>query len=133
MVRATFEAYQAEDFDALFALLHPDVELHEWPEGPDSRAYRGPDSILRARQEWAKAWEYIRAEPRGFVEARDRVLVFIRSIGKGRGSSIEMELDTFGVYTIRDSKVSKVEYFTDREAALAAAGVTEQQLRQEAT
>ena len=79
------------------------------------------------------AWEYIRAEPIRFVEAGDRVFAFIRSIGKGRGSSIEVELDTFGVYTIRDSKVTRVQYFTDREAALAAAGLTEEQIRQEAT
>jgi ketosteroid isomerase-like protein len=133
LVRATIGAYDANDFDALFALLDPDAELHEWPEGPDSRAYMGREGILRAREEWAKAWEYIRAEPRGFVEAGDRVLVLSRSIGKGRGSSIEVELDTFGVYTIRDSKVAKVEFFTDREAALKAAGLTEDQIRQEAT
>lgn len=133
LVRATIDAYDASDFDALFALVHPDAELHEWPEGPDSRVYRGTEGVLRAREEWAKAWEHIRAEPRGFIEAGDRVLVLTRSIGKGRGSSIEVELDTFAVYTIRAGKVARVEYFTEREAALAAAGLTEDQIRQEAT
>jgi hypothetical protein len=75
----------------------------------------------------------MRAEPRGFVESGDRVFLFLRNIGKGRGSSIDVELDTFGVYTIRDAKVWKIEFFTDREAALAAAGLTEEQIRQEAT
>jgi ketosteroid isomerase-like protein len=133
LVRASFAAYEAQDFDALRAMMHPDFELHEWPEGPGSSVYKGMDGVMRARQDWAEAWEYITAEPRGFVESGDRVFVFIRSIGKGRGSSIEIEMDTFAVYTVRDAKVSKVQYFTDREAALAAAGLTEQQIRQEAT
>jgi len=133
LVRATIEAYDAEDFDALRSMLHPDVELHEWPEGPDQRVYRGVDGIFQAREEWSKAWEELRAETRGLVDAGDRVFAFIRTIGTGRGSNIEVAVDSFGVYTVRDSKVAKVEYFTNREAAVAAAGLTEEQLRQEAT
>jgi ketosteroid isomerase-like protein len=133
IVRATFEAYEAEDFDALAERMHPDVEMHEWPEGPDSRVYHGMDGILQAREEWAKAWEYIRAEPRRFVESGNQVFIHIRNIGKGRGSAIELDLDGFAVYTLRESKVAKVQFFMDREAALAAAGLTDEQIRQEAT
>jgi ketosteroid isomerase-like protein len=133
IVSATVEAYEAEDFDALRSMLQPDVELHEWPEGPDQRVYHGVDGIFQAREEWGKAWEELRAETHGYVDAGDRVFVFIRTVGTGRGSNIEVAVDSFGVYTIRDSKVAKVEYFTDREGALAAAGLTEEDIRQEAT
>jgi ketosteroid isomerase-like protein len=133
MVRASFEAYQRGDFDALAEMMHPEIELHDWPEAADPRVYHGIEGILRARDEWGEAWEYMYGEPTGFVEAGDRVFAFIRMTGKGRGSAIEMAMDTFGVYTFRGSKVSRVQYFTDRTAALAAAGLTEEQIRQEAT
>jgi ketosteroid isomerase-like protein len=133
IVRATVEAYEADDFDALRGMLQPELEVHEWPEGPDQRVYHGVDGIFRAREEWSKAWEELRSETLGYVDAGDRVLGLMRTIGKGRGSSIEIEVDNFAVYTIRDSKVAKVEYFTDREAALKAAGLTEDQIPQEAT
>jgi ketosteroid isomerase-like protein len=133
LVRASFAAYEAEDLDAIQEMMHPDFELHEWPEGPGASVYKGMDGVRQALQNWAEAWEYITAEPRGFVESGDHVFVFIRNLGKGRGSSIEMEVDTFAVYTVRDGQVSKIQYFTDRGAALAAAGLTEEQIRQEET
>jgi ketosteroid isomerase-like protein len=133
IVRTVIDAYEAEDFDSVRTMIHPDLEVHEWPEGPDQRVYHGVDGIFRAREEWSKAWEELRSETLGYVDAGDRVLVLMRTIGEGKGSRIEIEVDNFGVYTIRDSKVAKVEYFTDREAALAAAGLTEDQIRQEAT
>jgi ketosteroid isomerase-like protein len=133
LVRASFEIYERGDLDAIAEMMHPDFELHDWPEAADPRVYHGMEGIVEATKEWSEAWEYMRAEPIDFVDAGDRVLVLLRNIGKGRGSSIEMTQETFGVYTIRDGKVSKIQYFTDREAALAAAGLTADEQRQEAT
>jgi hypothetical protein len=56
----------------------------------------------------------------------------MRTIVKGRGSSIDVEMDTFGVYTFRDGKIAKPQYFTDREAALEAAGLTDQEANRKA-
>ena len=132
VVLATFEAFDAEDFDAIAEMAHPDVELHDWPEAADPQVYRGPTAIQEAREEWSKAWESVRAEPVDFVENDDRVLVVLRTTARGRGSSIDVEMQTFGVYTFRDEKIRKLQYFTDRESALEAAGLTDQQLNQEA-
>jgi ketosteroid isomerase-like protein len=130
LVRASFHAYDAEDFDAIAEMVHPDVEVHDWPEAADPQVYRGASAIQDAREEWSKAWESVRAEPLDFVEAGDRVFVPMRTAGRGRGSSIDVEMETFGVYTFRDGKILKLQYFTDRESALAAAGLTN--ARQEA-
>ena len=103
-VRASFDAYRRGDFDALAEQMDPEIELHDWPEAADPRVYHGRDGILQARDEWSEAWEYMYGEPTGFVEAGDRVFAFIRMTGKGRGSAIEMTMDTFGVYTFRGSR-----------------------------
>ena len=133
IVRLSFDAYRRGDLDVFAGWMHPDIEIHDWPESPDPRVYHGVNAIVEARDEWGKAWEYMYGIPTRFVETSDRVLAFIHMTGKGRGSEIAMELDTYGVFTFRGPKVSKVQYFTDREAALAAAGLTEEQIRQEAT
>jgi ketosteroid isomerase-like protein len=132
IVRVSFDAYMRGDFDALAEMLHPDLEVHDWPEAADPQVYHGAGAILEAREEWGKAWERVHAEPVDLIENGDRVLAVMRTVGKGRGSSIEVELDTYGVYTFRGAKLAKVQYFTDRQAALDAAGVTEEQTRQEA-
>jgi ketosteroid isomerase-like protein len=131
IVRASFDAYDAGDFDAITEMAHPEVEVHDWPEAADPRVYRGASAIQDAREEWSKAWESVRAEPHDFVEAGDRVFVAMRTIGRGRGSSIDVEMETFGVYTFRDAKILKLQYFTDRESALEAAGLTQDHLKEE--
>lgn len=133
MVRASFAAFEHGDFDAILEMMHPDLEVQDWPEGPDSRIYRGMDGLMQARAHWAEAWESVRGEPTRLIETDDLVFALIEITAKGRGSSIEMKLETFGVYTFRDAKVWRVQYFTDRETALAAAGLDEQHIRQETT
>ena len=36
VVLATFEAFDAEDFDAIAEMAHPDVELNDGPEAADA-------------------------------------------------------------------------------------------------
>jgi ketosteroid isomerase-like protein len=132
LVHSWLASYDALDVDAMRALAHSDLEIRDWPEGPDGRVYSGVDGAVRARSWWAQAWEHVRGEPTGFVDGGDRVLVLLRIVGQGRGSSIEVELDTFAVVTVRDGRIAQVHYFTDRAAAMAAAGLAPEQLRQEA-
>jgi ketosteroid isomerase-like protein len=129
IVRASMAAYTAGDFDAMAEMAAPDLELHEWPEGPDSRVYHGTGAIAEARDEWSKAWESLDVEMTEIVEAGDRVFVAMNNTGKGRGSSIEIEMRTFAVFTIRDGKITKLQYFANREGAVAAAGLNDQSER----
>jgi ketosteroid isomerase-like protein len=133
IVRRSFTLYAAGNLEALAQLMHPDVEVHDWPEAADPQVYRGMEGVFQARDEWSKAWEEMVAEPIRLVELGDRVFAELRNTGKGRGSSIQMEANTFGVYTFRGDRVAKLQFFTDRAAALEAAGVTEEQVREEAT
>jgi ketosteroid isomerase-like protein len=66
----------------------------------------------------------MQVEIEDIVEAGDRVLVTLHQRARGRGSAVEVEIDTSNVYTFRDGKVFRIELFTDREPALEAAGLT---------
>jgi ketosteroid isomerase-like protein len=57
-----------------------------------------------------------------FVDAGDQVVVVFRERGRGRGREVELDHHYGTVFTIRDGKIARLEWFDDREAALAAAG-----------
>ena len=55
----------------------------------------------------------------------DRVFVVATHRGQGRGSGVPVTQQTTYVYTVREGKVSRVEVWSDREAAFEAAGLSE--------
>jgi hypothetical protein len=93
VVRRWTEAFNRLEVDSVLHELDEQVELHEWPAAPGARAYRGHDGD----------------------SAGDRA--------KGRGSSVEVDLRSFNVYTFRDRSVIRIQLFTERDEALAAAGL----------
>jgi ketosteroid isomerase-like protein len=125
IVRRAMAAYEAGDLDTQLEVLDPNIELVEWPEGPDQRTYRGHTGAVRAAESWAEAWEWLRNDVDEIVETGDKVLVCGRTFGKGKGSSVEVAIDAFNVYTLRDGKVTRIEFFTKKEPALRAAGLDE--------
>ena len=131
-VRRFADAFNRRDFDSVLAGVAPDVELHEWPAGPDARSYRGPDEVLQAIGNWFDAWEWMKVEVEDIVEAGERVLVTQHQRAKGKGSAIEVEVRSFNVYTFRDGKLIRMQLFTEREPAVEAFGPTDEQIRQEA-
>jgi ketosteroid isomerase-like protein len=81
---------------------------------------------------WAamlSAWDDLTADPDEFRELDgERVLVFLRNQGRGRGSGIEIgEISTkaANVFTIRDGKVVSLVLYWERERAIADLGLAE--------
>jgi ketosteroid isomerase-like protein len=127
VVHTWTDAFNRRDFDSVLEDLDPEVELQEWPAAPDPRTYRGPEGIRKALDSWFEAWEWMQVEIENIEEAGDRILVTAHQRAKGRGSAVEVEIDTSNVYTFRDGKVIRIQLFTDRDPALEAAGLTKNQ------
>ncbi len=128
LVHEFVEAFNRRDFDWLVHnTLDPQVELHEWPAAPGSAVYHGHEGARRAVDTWFEVWEWMRVEIEDIVEVDDRALVTAHQRAKGKGSAVEVEVDTFNVYTFRDGKVIRIELFTERDPALEAAGLTSNQ------
>jgi ketosteroid isomerase-like protein len=123
LVRRLMDAYQRDDLDAQLAALDQDVELVEWPSGPDPRSYRGHAGVVRAYESWSEAWESLSYDVKDVVDNGDRVFVAIQMRAKGRGSAIEIDAETFNVFTLREGLITKGQFFTDRQQALEAAGL----------
>jgi ketosteroid isomerase-like protein len=126
-LRRGYQAFNRGDMAEVAQITTDDVEwgaTGAWP-GVDG-LYRGPGAM----QEWV---DVIRAEWEDFEVAlgevlhdEDDLLVVCELLrGRGRSSHAEVEMTVFSVYRLDQGKVRKREAFTEREAALEAAGLSD--------
>jgi ketosteroid isomerase-like protein len=104
-------------------LWHPDVEflpLRSATEG----AYQGLSGLetfvtdtLAVFDEFEMNYEY--------ADLGDRVLAWGRIRLRARGSGLETDIETGGLFDFRDGKIVRWEDFGSKERALEAAGLTE--------
>jgi ketosteroid isomerase-like protein len=88
--------------------------------------HRGLGGFRRFVDQIDQMWENFRITPDEFLDAGDNVFVAYRISGKGRGSGIETEMRVFGVWTLREGKVSLFTGgYRNRTEALEAAGLSE--------
>ena len=65
-------------------------------------------------------------EPQELIDAGDKVVAFIRTSARGKGSGVEVEAHVWNLWTFRDGTLVEWKYFgDDKAAALEAAGLSE--------
>ena len=123
-VKAAFEAWNAGDMDAFRKLLAPDVILRN-PEGwPEPGPFVGREAVMRQWEEQRKIWDADAVEPiSDFIESADRVVV--RFIWHGVGHGPESNMKMTGVFTVRNARMFRAEFFWDHVEALKAVGLEE--------
>jgi ketosteroid isomerase-like protein len=72
----------------------------------------------------ADSFEGARVEFEEFIEQGDMVVVIGTLHGRGRGSGADVERRQGYIWTIRDGKAVRFEWFNDPREALEAAGLT---------
>ena len=125
LMRQGYEAMLRRDIEALLELLDPDVEMHDRPEAPDARSYRGHEGVLTALQVSLDAFDDFRLEPEAYYEADDKVVVLLRMVGTGNVSGVPVEEHIAHLWTIRDGRAVVLQVYSDPGDALAAAGISE--------
>ena len=112
----------AETGEPDFTTMHPDVEVHDH-DIPDAGTYQGHDGFRRWADDWGRAWETYSMRPENFIDAGDRIVVFIRMTATGGGSGVTLRRQDGMVYEVRDGLIVRIDYFNNRSDALAAAGM----------
>ena len=110
--------------DALREIFDPGVTWRP-PEGwPEPGPFVGREAVMRWFEQLREAYDdYVTELIGDLIEATDRVVVSQVWHGAGRGP--EADIESTGVFTVRNGRVIDVEQFWDRAEALEAAGLSE--------
>ena len=125
MVRDSFEAFRAGDYERAMEPFDPEIEydLSHFPEG---HVYRGHEGIREAFRIWMGTFEDYRQELDELIDVGDdHVVVVLREFGRGKGSGVEVERLTVGAWTFREGKAIRIRFYDTKEDALAALGAAD--------
>ena len=125
IVKASIDAINRGDWDAAFQDAAPGFEqdfsraLGPW------RGVFGLDQVKRIWEEFAAIWESFRAEPHEFIEVGDHVVVPGTGHMVGR-DGIDVEVRVTFVWTIRNGAIERSTMYQERQDALEALELSEQ-------
>jgi ketosteroid isomerase-like protein len=125
VVRRHYEAFQAEDWDAFFALYDPEVEVDLSRSGiPDGGIHHGHEGVRAAWAKWRGVWDDYSFEVEELTEiSGNRVLSLTRIRARSKGQGVATEVSAGEVLTVRNGRIVHFVNFLDREDALREAGV----------
>jgi ketosteroid isomerase-like protein len=125
IVKAWYDAYNREDWDAFYKDVAPGFEVDLSRAVGPWRGVFGLDQVRRLVGEFSETWESARLEPHEFIEAGDLVVVPATQHLKGRGG-IEVVASATLVWTIRNGAIERVTMYQERQDALEDLGLSEQ-------
>jgi len=101
--------------------VHPEVEIHNRPDVPDRRAWRGIEGVRALFEMTAEAFDPIRWEPREFIADGRHVVVRAHVVAHGAASGAPIEFDEAQLWTFRDGLIVRLQAFPTIEEAYATA------------
>ena len=123
-VQRSYEAFAEGRLDTEF--LHPKLEWRGPREFPDlAEPHYGVQGVQAYMATIAEAFDDYRMVAEEFIDlGGDRVLVFAREGGSGKGSGLEVQTNPTGhLWTFRDGKAIRMQSYWERPDALEAAGL----------
>jgi ketosteroid isomerase-like protein len=125
IVRRCCEAFDRGDYESALEALAPEVE-YDLSHFPDGGVYRGHEGVREAFRIWMGTWEDYRQERDEPIDAGDQVILPTREYGRGKGSGVALERPTFGVWTMRNGKATRIRFYSTMPEALEATGLAQQ-------
>jgi ketosteroid isomerase-like protein len=96
----------AKSWDALFGLIHPDIEWRDQMHAPDvPEVLHGIEEVRRLISQWEVAYETLTAEVLEYIDADPWVICVTRWHAEGKGSGMPVEVRSFDGHEIEDGKV----------------------------
>ena len=129
VVEQVFEAVARRDAGSVLALYDPEVEVHFSRGSLADRmggagVFRGYEGLRAFDRELREAFEDFETNCEEMIDAGERVITVSRYRARGRRSGLEVDgPPQYGVWTIRERRITRVDWFDSREEALEAAGM----------
>ena len=134
VVRGIYDAVARRDDVTPFEVYAADIV---WDLSNARRAllvekpvYHGHEGVRQFWREGLSVFGEIDLEVEELVDAGDKVLAVIREREIGRASGAPVDTTHLAVWTLADGKVTRMQFFDDRQQALQAAGLSERGMSQ---
>ena len=127
IVRRVYVALSRGDEDTVREMAAPELVVDFSRRLVEPGVLRGRDGAVAALGQIREPWDdWPVWEPQELIDTGDKVLAFIRTSARGKGSGVEVEAYVWNLWTFRDGKLAELTYFgDDRAAALEASGLSE--------
>jgi ketosteroid isomerase-like protein len=125
IVRQGFAAFNRRDKDAWLAGCDAEYETVPSPDWPEIEPIKGAEAAWDYYVSADDAWE---PGPYEFDQARavgNQVVGRLRREARGKASGAAVTYSYWIVVTFRDTRVLRIEWFTDQAQALEAVGLSE--------
>ena len=126
LVRTVYESFLSADFESALAMIDEavvwDLSHHNWP-GPER--YHGHAGVMEVLTEWMGSFEDYRVEVEDVKDGGDRVVAIQHETAIHKESRAGIDRRTASIYTIRDSRVIRIDNYLEPSDALEAAGLSE--------
>jgi len=108
--------------EAVAPFFASDLECVHRMIGGD-RTYTGMAGLRASWLDWLAPWVAYRFEIEDVIDWGERVLVLVHDFGRRGGSTIEVKSNNAAIWTLRDGKVTRTEFYVDRAWARRDAGL----------
>jgi ketosteroid isomerase-like protein len=120
IVRRFYEAWERGEAPGPAELMDPEIEYVNPPSAVEPGTRHGLAAFTRAVQKTFESWEFWRAEPEELKTVGAHVAVVVKYRARGRGSGVEVEGRESALWTVRDAKVVRYEWFHGPDDAFEA-------------
>ena len=118
-----YEARNRGDVDAVLAECDPDVTWRPHLATLGGQPIQGHDGVRAYMASLGEDWQSFRHEPEEFFDAGDKVVAFLHTYARGRGSGVDVEVPVAHVLTFEAGKCLGYVSYHDRAEALTVAGL----------
>ena len=127
LVRRLIESFNRDDVDATWAenweLFAEDIEVWPAPGFPEAGPFQGRHQYRVFFDGLRGGWKETSVVVRELEDAGDKVLASVQWRAIGETSGVETSSDWLVVFTIRGGHIACVQFFSDHDAAIDAAGL----------
>jgi ketosteroid isomerase-like protein len=123
IVRHYYEAVNRADDEAVRELFSEDVVADASRRLVEPGVWRGRAEVMAAAAQVREAWDTLVLVPEELIPSGDRVVAVVLNKALGRNSGVAVESRTAQVWTVREGRITRFEYFGTPEEAFEAVGL----------
>jgi uncharacterized protein len=124
IVRRIYDVWNRKDgSQEALDFISDELEYVNPPYAVHPGTRHGQEGWIAAGENLTESFDRWVHEPGEIIEHGDKVVVMATFRARGRGSSVDLEKFEPHIWTLREGKVVRFEWFNDRDEAMRAAGL----------